>query len=91
MKEGTYKIVLEVELLKELKTETLEHFFRTILNRSGSLVFLNMNDPVAADSDQAILESILLEGIRKAALEEDFSRIFRSGDDFNIAAFKNNI
>lgn len=91
MKEGTYKVVLEVELLKELKTETLENFFRTILNRSGSLVFLNMNEPIAADSDQAILESILIEGIRKAAMEEDFSRIFRSGDNFNISEFRNNM
>ena len=75
MDTGVYKVALEIDLLKEIKEETLETFFRTILDKSGSIVLLNMSKPVAADSDQATLEAILLEGIRKAALDDDLSRL----------------
>ena len=75
MDTGVYKVTLEIDLLKEIKEETLETFFRTILDKSGSIVLLNMSKPVAADSDQATLEAILLEGIRKAALDHDLSRL----------------
>lgn len=75
MDTGVYKVTLEIDLLKEIKEETLETFFRTILDKSGSIVLLNMSKPVAADSDQATLEAILLEGIRKAALDDDLSRL----------------
>lgn len=75
MDTGVYKVTLEINLLKEIKEETLETFFRTILDKSGSIVLLNMSKPVAADSDQATLEAILLEGIRKAALDDDLSRL----------------
>jgi acetolactate synthase regulatory subunit len=84
MKEGTYKISLEIEVLKELKPETLENFFRTVLNRSGSLMFLNMSKPVLADSDQAALEMIIAEGIRKAALEDSFLRVVERSGGVNM-------
>ena len=72
---GVYKVTLEIDLLKDIKEETLETFFRTVLEKSGSIVLLNMSKPVAVDSDQAVLEAILLEGIKKAALDDDLSRL----------------
>ena len=72
---GVYKVTLEIDLLKDIKEETLETFFRTVLDKSGSIVLLNMSKPVAVDSDQAVLEAILLEGIKKAALDDDLSRL----------------
>lgn len=78
MDRGVYKVVLEFDLMKELKTETLENFFRTLMDKSGSLTLLNMSEPVLLDSDQAAIEAILVEGIRRAALEEDLTRVIES-------------
>lgn len=89
MKEGTYKVVLEFELLRELKPETLEAFFHAIMDKSGSLVLLNMATPIAADSDQAIMESILVEGIRKAMADESFGRVLSYAGGFDINSFNN--
>lgn len=76
MERGTYKVTLEFNLLKDIKRETLETFFRTIVDRSGSIVFLNMSEPVAADSSQAILEAILVEAIRDASIDSDLFQLY---------------
>lgn len=87
MKEGTYKVTLEFELLKELQPETLDKFFRTIINKSGSMVFLHMADPIAADSEQSRLEALITESIRKAMLEESLGRTIASAGGFKTDSF----
>lgn len=76
MERGTYKVTLEFNVLKDIKRETFETFLKTVMDRSGSIVFLNMSTPIAADSDQAKLEAILVEAIRDNDLGEQLSQFY---------------
>lgn len=77
MERGTYKVILEFNVLKDIKQDTFETFLRTVMDRSGSMVLLNMSNPIAADSDQAKLEAILVEAIREGELGEQLSKLYK--------------
>lgn len=78
MEPGVYKFVLEIDLASPIKKETLEKLFRVVCSNSKMMTLLSMSEPVAADSTQAILETVLLEGLKQAILDEDLTRIFNS-------------
>ena len=81
MEKGPYRVMLELNLLKDVKRETLETLFETIVDRSGSMIFLHMSEPVRADSSQAILESIIVEAIRDASLDDVLSDFYTAIED----------